>query len=87
MLSEHVAVIEQEDGVYVARLPDGPIIRLFGTAAIVWRAVLGDGDASAADRVAATVGLAADEVADDVDGFISVLVEMGLLRIQDGERY
>ena len=41
---DHVGVVEADEAIFVARLPDGPIIRLSGTAATIWTAALQDGD-------------------------------------------
>jgi hypothetical protein len=82
-----VGVVEREADIYVARLPDGPIVRLTGTAMVIWRAALMDGEESVTDRVAAALALPADRIAEDVEDFISTLLEQSLLHAQDRERY
>ena len=85
---DHVGVIiEREDLVYIATLPQGPILRLDGAAAVIWAAALEDSAETLVDRVAATVGASSQEIADDVEGFIGTLVQRGLLRPLIAERY
>lgn len=74
-----VGVVDRDDGVYVARLPEGPIIVLSGTAAVVWRSACAAGEGEPADRVAPHVDQGAAEIADDVDAFIASLVAQHLL--------
>ena len=85
-VADRVGVIEADDDVFVARLPDGPILRLSGTAAAIWRAALENGDVLLS-YVSAVVGMPDTEIAEDVDAFISDLVERGLLMNHDVGRY
>ena len=39
LVPDDVAVVTEDDAVYVARLPRGPIVALDGSAADIWRAV------------------------------------------------
>jgi hypothetical protein len=79
VVADRVGVIAVDDDIYVAHLPDGPILALSGTAAMIWHVAL-DGDAEGiSDRVAAAVGLLPAVIAPDVDGFIDDLVTQGLL--------
>jgi hypothetical protein len=73
--------------VYVARLPDGPILRLGGTAAIVWDAAVSGPEASIADRVAATMGVEPASLQADVTAFVAALLAQGLIVSRDGARY
>ena len=75
-----VAVVEEGDAVYVARLPDGPIAVLDGVAALIWtEACAGDRETVAA-RVAAALEPPAEDIDRAVDEFVAGLVDRGLLR-------
>jgi|GEM_PF-2122133 len=74
-----VGVIDQDDAVYVARLPEGPVVVLAGTAAVVWRAACDPGEGTVADRAARSVDQDSTTIAPAVDGFLADLVERGLL--------
>jgi hypothetical protein len=65
--------------VFVAQLPDGPLVCLDGTAAIIWTQALTNGETSVTDRVAKAVGLAVREVEQDVQKFIDELIRQGLI--------
>lgn len=67
----------------MALLPDGPIIVLAGTAALVWVAACSDEPGTVAARVAASVDRDVEEISDAVDAFLAELVGMGLLREAD----
>ncbi len=75
-----VAVEQFEDAVYIARLPDGPIIALEGTAAVIWSEACSSAPGPIADRVAHHVDRDAAQIAPDVELFIQDLVAQGLLR-------
>lgn len=77
-MPDHVGVVEADDDIFVARLPDGPIIRLSGTAAAIWTAALQDGDLLLS-HLSAVFAMPGGAIAADVDAFISDLVERGLL--------
>jgi hypothetical protein len=64
---------------YVAPLPDGPLLCLEGTGALIWREALAARPSTVAIRVADAVGLPADEIRPDVDRLLAELVERGLL--------
>ena len=74
-----VAVERREDAVYIARLPDGPIIALEGTAALIWIEACSPAPGDLADRVADHVDRDAADIAADVEGFVDDLVARGLL--------
>lgn len=92
-MSEHayrrpadVAVVDGEAAeggpvaVYLAHVPNGPLLVLEGSAAAIWReAVSSAADADVADRVAAVVGVATAEIREEVTAFLAELVARGLL--------
>lgn len=82
----HVGVVEANDAVFLAALPDGPIIRLSDTAAMIWDAALNDGGTVAAE-VAAATGVVESQIAADVEAFLSDLVGRHLLVEVEAERY
>jgi hypothetical protein len=64
---------------YLGRLPDGPIVVLEDTAAVIWvQAVAGEGPDVAAG-VAASTGADVAEIRDSVEEFLAHLVAEGLL--------
>lgn len=68
---------------YLARLPQGPISVLQGTAYVIWCAITAESarpGEDAASRVAAVTGLDPEDVRDDVLGFVKDLLDSGLLR-------
>lgn len=75
-----VAVEHGGDTVYIARLPDGPIIALTGTAAVIWSEACSLAPRPLADRVADHVDRDAAEIAPDVERFVADLVVYGLLQ-------
>jgi hypothetical protein len=74
-----VAVETSEGVVYVARVPDGPIVVLRDVAALIWEEAQIPDSRSIADRIAERTERAVDEVKDDVAAFLSALVDGGLL--------
>ena len=74
-----VGVVEQDTLVYVAPLPDGPIVVLEGGAAAIWVAACDGPRESVAERVAALTGEAADDIRVDVESFVAELLSRGLL--------
>lgn len=90
----HVAVVDEaasEGGpptVYIARVPDGPLLVLEGSAALIWRAAVSSAAGSdVGDRVAAEVGVAAAEIREEVENFLVELISQGLLEpvVPEGE--
>jgi len=78
-----VAVEARNGTVYVARLPEGPIVVLRDVAALIWDAAQ-DGDReSIADRVALRVARPVAEIEPDVSSFVAGLIAGGLL-VGDG---
>jgi hypothetical protein len=76
---DRVAVWEGADALYVAALPRGPITVLQGTAVTIWRAANAGSLEGAAERVAHTLGLQADEIRTSVDEFVARLISQGLI--------
>jgi hypothetical protein len=77
-----VAVIQEgEVTFYVAPLPDGPILVLDGIAALIWAEACAGDREHLAVRVAASLDPPGEDIAGEVDAFVSRLVERGLLRV------
>lgn len=74
-----IALIADEDTVYTARLPDGPIVVLNGVAALIWHEACRGDRESIADRVARATDAPPDAIRADVDAFVTDLVSRGLL--------
>lgn len=74
-----VGVVALGDAIYVATLPDGPILVLDAVAALVWREALAGPEADAAARVTAQTDASLAEVAPAVATLIDDLVARGLL--------
>lgn len=79
--AEHlgVEIDERTSAVYIAALPDGPIVVLEGTAALIWITAGEHPRERVADEVARRTGEAAAVVADAVDAFLADLAARGLL--------
>lgn len=83
----HVAVVDDEPAsdeqvsaaVYVGLLPDGPLYRLDGPAAVIWQEACGQDEAGLVARVARRTALDPDVVAGDVRRCVAELVSLGLL--------
>ena len=74
-----VGIVEHEDVLYVATLPDGPIIVLVGSSALIWdEACAGDRE-KIVDRVAAATNAPPDGIRAEVEAFVAELVARGLL--------
>jgi hypothetical protein len=78
-IGEDVGVESTDGGVYLARLPDGPIVVLHGTAAEIWAEACDADRATLATRVAVRLGTEPDVIADDVSTFLNGLLLAGLL--------
>lgn len=78
--ASRVGVEQREATVYVARLPDGPIIVLEGTAALIWMEACSSAPRTIAERVGDHVDRGAAEIAAEIDRFVRDLVAQGLLR-------
>lgn len=64
--------------VYVAALPDGPLVVLEGPAFAIWQVAEGDED-SVVSRVAEFTAIGPENIRDDVEQFVELLVEQGFL--------
>jgi glycosyltransferase involved in cell wall biosynthesis len=69
--------------VHVARLPEGPINLLAGSAAVIWRAATSAAPGAWLDVVAAELGGSVDELRPQVEEFVDSLVASGLLEGND----
>lgn len=78
-VADRVGVVEEGEVVYVAPLPDGPILALDGTAGVIWRVALKHPRTSIARFVARRVGVRPDDIAAEVDRFVEDLIARGLL--------
>ena len=82
-----VAVVQTtEDGeptLYLASLPDGPVARLDGAAAVIWVEAIASDDLSLPERVARLLRDAPDDLGPHVDAFVADLVDRGLLERTD----
>lgn len=68
--------------VYLARLPNGPLMVLKGSAAVIWRVAVGDSDSpgeEVVEGVASATGVGAGEIREEVTAFLAELVAQGLL--------
>ena len=74
-----VGSIDEGDAVYVAHLPDGPILELRGTAALIWREALEGPRETLAERVSSAVVARPSEVSVHDMAFIELLVGKGLI--------
>lgn len=74
-----LGVVEANSVVYLAPLPEGPIIVLDGFSAAIWLAACSGPAETIAERVADEHGLPADEIRAASQGFLLDMVERGLL--------
>jgi len=74
-----VGSIDEGDAVYVAYLPDGPILELRGTAALIWREALEGPRETLAERISSAVVARPADVSVDVMAFIELMVAKGLI--------
>ena len=74
-----VGIVEHDEVLYVATLPDGPIVVLDGITALIWdEACAGDRE-TIVERVAAVTAAAPDTIRAHVEGFVADLVARRLL--------
>jgi len=78
-VADRVGVTEEAGVIFAARLPDGPILELAGTAALIWRRAVDGPRQQIAERVAQDADADAAEIRDEVDRFVEELIELGLL--------
>ncbi|WP_448006676.1 PqqD family protein [Agromyces bauzanensis] len=74
-----VAVVDDDDVVYVANLPEGPIVVLDGVAGVIWSEACDGPRSTIAERVAAVTDAAVEDIRGDVESFVDQLVQRGLL--------
>lgn len=85
--AERVGAVVTPDAVYLARLPEGPILVLEGTAALVWEAALGSSRESIAEHVASSTAMPVEDIRAEVEGFVDRLIAQGLLVVAPAARY
>jgi hypothetical protein len=74
-----------DDVLYVASLPDGPIVVLRDTALTIWHeAVAPTGEQDLVERVAGLYGVPVSEVEAAVGSCVADLVERGILEVVPG---
>lgn len=74
-----IAVIQEAEVVYIARLPDGPILVLEGAAALIWNGACSGSRESLTDRLASGLGAPDEDVKQSVEDFVEHLLEQRLL--------
>lgn len=85
-VSPDAAYVVDDDAVYVAVIPEGPVRVLEGAGAIIWEAI---GDHRRVSEIiaeaAAQAGLSAGQIGDEVRAFLTNLSDLGLIRLDDGD--
>jgi len=79
-----VAVVEEDDVVCAAILPDGLIFVLDGVAGVIWAEVREGPSSTIADRVAAVTDATVADIRVEVESFVDELVRRGLLVVREG---
>lgn len=64
---------------YVARLPEGPIIMLDAIGELIWRELAGRTRDELTGRIAAQVGASIESIAADIESFVDELIGLGLI--------
>lgn len=80
--ADGLGVVEQGSAVYLAPLPDGPIMVLDGISGAIWVAACTGPAETIADRAADTTATTADEIRATAEAFVAELVRRGLLTEQ-----
>jgi hypothetical protein len=75
-----VAVVDEDDTVYAAHLPAGPIVVLHGIGALIWHEACSGKRETLVERVAKATDATPGIVRDEVDAFVTDLVSRGLLK-------
>ena len=78
-VAQGVGVEVDNDAVYAAPLPDGPIVVLEGIAALIWTAAAGVERGDVAGIVAERTGADVSAIRSHVDAFIDEMLGLGLL--------
>jgi hypothetical protein len=81
-----VTVSADSSTVYLAHLPDGPLLVLDGVSALIWLEATTAPAAGWLERVASTVGRPASDIAADVEVFVMDLRSRRLLDPSGAER-
>ncbi|WP_206822927.1 PqqD family peptide modification chaperone [Microbacterium esteraromaticum] len=76
-------MIDDDGVVYVAPLPDGPILVLDGVSALIWQTVCDSQIDDAVAYVADATGQRPEDIAGHVDAFVTDLVRRGALVVDD----
>lgn len=74
-----VGWVDLEGTVYVAALPDPPILVLAGPAALIWQMALATPREQVADAVARIAGVPVDDIRSSVCAFVEEMLTRGLL--------
>jgi hypothetical protein len=79
--AKDVGVVVSADGehVYLAQLPDGPLLVLDGVAATIWTEATAGPEQGWVGRVASAFEASEDDVEQDVWGFVADLAARGIL--------
>ncbi|MBN7793406.1 PqqD family peptide modification chaperone [Microbacterium sp. 2216-1] len=81
--SDLCAVIDEDDIVYVAPLPDGPVLVLDGVSALIWQTALDPQIDDTVAYVADATGQRPEDIAGHVEAFVTDLVRRGALVVDD----
>ena len=74
-----VTLVHDDLTVYLARLPDGPVMVLEGVAALIWVEATTAPAVGWCRRVAEAVGEPQERIVGDVEAFVTDLRERGLI--------
>jgi hypothetical protein len=86
-IADRVAFVVDDGSVFVAQLPDGPILALHQASALIWDEALSGDREHLAQRVATATGAEIVDVAEYVEGFVADLIDRGLLEPDRHEGY
>lgn len=81
-VAAHVGAVDAGEAIYVAALPDGPILVLEGVSAVAWRGLAAGGVAGMLAAVVEATGVEIASVEDDLVGFAEDLQARGLVQKQ-----
>ncbi|WP_400997748.1 PqqD family peptide modification chaperone [Agromyces sp. GXQ0307] len=81
-VADAVGVVEQDDVLYLAHLPGGPILVLDGPGALIWTEACAGPRETVVERVAEAAGAPTDLVRDDVERLVADLVARGVLAVE-----
>lgn len=69
-----------EGDLYLTKVPDGKTVLLRGSSRLIWLAAIESANPLA--EIAASVGVPADQIAEDVSAFLAELASNGLLTVR-----